>query len=156
MAKKPVGAGIRFYTDGSAARQIEVPQPKKKRSARLPRPKRQPRLRIYVDPLALCSIAVTGVLLVLMAVDVFQLTAAKSEEARLEQEVLRLHQENLRLEEEYRSGYDLAEIEKAALDMGMIPVEEAEQIPITVTVPVIQREPTRWERICDFFESLFA
>ena len=155
MAGKMEIQYVNFYIDGSTARQLEPKQPKKKR-ARLPRPVRQRRIRIYVDPLALCSIAVAVVMLVLMVAGLSQMQASYTREAELEQYVSQLQGENAGLRATYEAGYDLEEVEKLALYMGMVPAQSVEQVPITVTMPETVEEPTLWEKISTFFGELFA
>lgn len=154
MARKPDIEYIRFYTDGSAARQIEF-QPQRKKS-RLPKVRKQKKQVVYIDPLALCGIVVSVVMLVLMTVGTVQLLVAHEQQEMLEQYVETLQQRNVELTEKYEAGYDLQTVEKAALSMGLIPAEQAEVITISVSRPEPVEEITVWNRITAFFEDIFA
>lgn len=147
---------IVFYTDGSAARQLEPELPQRRKS-RLPKMRRRRQPVVYYDPVALCSLAVTALMFVLIIAGIATLWFANMQAVQMEQYVIELSQENAQLQKEYDSGYDLEEIRKEALAMGMIPKEEAETITIHVQVPEpIPAEPSVWERMWTFFTSLFA
>ena len=145
---------IRLYTDGSAARKLEVPsvikqQPRRKRKA-------QKKIILHVDPVAILGLAVAAVMLILMLTGVSELRAAQQKTAQMEQYVVSLEQNNAQLEESYHSGYDIDEVEKMALALGMVPQEEAEQVTMQVTP--IQEEQTGsvWTNIWTFLTGLFA
>lgn len=154
MARKPDVEYIRFYTDGSAAHQIEI-LPRRKKS-RLPKVRKEKKRVLYVDPLALGGIVVSVVMLVLMLVGTVQLFVAHEQEQRMAQYVEMLQQRNGELTQTYESGYDLQTVEKAALSMGMIPVEQAQTITIVLPQPEPVEEVTLWSRISAFFEDIFA
>ncbi len=157
MANKTDVRYIQFYTDGSAARQItHTPSPKKKRQAK---PVRQPvkKLTLNIDPLAICGIVVAAVMLVLMLVGLADMRSAQREAEQMARYVAELEAENNYLTETYAAGYDPAEIERQARQLGMIPAGEAERIPIPVAaVPEEVPEETLWQRIRAFFTELFA
>lgn len=145
---------IRLYTDGSAARKLEVPsvikqQPRRKRKA-------QKKIILHVDPVAILGLAVAAVMLILMLTGVSELRAAQQKTAQMEQYVVSLEQNNAQLEESYHSGYDIDEVEKMALALGMVPQEDAEQVTMQVTP--IQEEQTGsvWTNIWTFLTGLFA
>jgi hypothetical protein len=147
---------IQFYTDGSAARKIEPEQPVKRKS-RLPKMRRRRQPVIYYDPVALCSLAVTAVMFVLLVVGVANLCIANVQANQMAQYVTQLHQQNAQLRREYESGYDLESVRQDALAMGMIPKEEAQTISIDVSIPEpAPVEPAFWEQVWTFFRSLFA
>lgn len=157
MAEKTKIQYINFYTDGSAARQYELPRkPEKQENAPQAKPRRKRRV-VYVDPLALGSIAVSVVMFVLMAVGVVQMYTIHTQQQELKAQVAQLYTQNQALEEEYRAGIDLEEIRESALALGMIPAEQAQQVTIWVERPVeIPEELTFWEEIMAFFSGLFA
>ena len=159
MGKKHDILYVNFYTGGSAAHKIELAPPRPSYPEPTPAPKARPRQRIvvHVDPLALVSIAVSAVMLVLMAVGMLTLTEAHAQETRIAASIQTLEAENARLQAEFDEKYDPAAIEEVALALGMIPVEQAEHRTIQV-VPVeeIPEEPTFWEQLQDFFGGLFA
>lgn len=159
MARQPDIQYVRFRynTDGSAARKPEpeivrkkaVPQPKPRASA----PQRS---ATRVDPVSLVAMVVAAVMLVAMAVGLINLAVTKAKAEGMEQYVTQLRAENTQLRQEYVSGYDLADIEKQALAMGMIPIEDAEHVYIQVEVPQADPEPTFWEEVGLFFTELFG
>ena len=155
MAYKPDIRYIQFYTDGSAARQLQ-PAPQKKHKYALPKAPRQEQRIVCVDPLALGGIVVSVIMLVLMLLGAVELFTLRSQTHQMESYVSYLTQENARLEAEYEAGYDLEDIEAIAHSMGLVP---AEQNTITVSMPprdsaVLQ--PTLWEKMSAFFRGLFA
>ena len=122
---------IQFYTDGSAARQLEPKvQPKKK--LQQPRRKHQKKIVLHVDLLAVTGILVACVMLIMMLSGMVALNKINSEIDRLESYLTELENENLQLHQTYRAGYDLDQIREAALEMGMIPAARA----VTVSLPV--------------------
>ena len=110
---------------------------------------------MHVDPLALGGILVSAVMLILMVVGIFTLRNARQELHTVQEQVSTLQSQNLQLEEDYRSRYDLETVKEAALGLGMIPVEEAQHITISVSAEEFQ-ENTLWERINIFLDGLFA
>ncbi len=155
MAQKNDIQYVQYYIGGSAAPKYAPDKPKKK----APRHRRmlQKQTVIRVDPLALCSIAVAGVLLLAMLVGMIALQvenrAARQEVQRLEQ----LQLQNAELQQTYADGYDLEQIRGLAVAMGMIPAEQAGRVEISVEqAPPPPPEPSTWERICTFFAELFA
>ena len=145
-----------FYTDGSAARQLEPELPQKQPS-RLPKRRKRKQSVLYYDPVALCSLVVTVVMLVLLVAGVVQLYQAGNEADQLEQHVIQLRQENELLRKEYESGYDLDAIREDALAMGMIPKEQAQTITIEMELPEpAPEEASVLEQVWTFLTSLFA
>ena len=102
------------------------------------------------------GIAIALVLLVLLGVGFVRLQTAQAEAKALEDYVVSLQEKNDRLYAEYSAGYDLAEIEKIALAMGMVPSSQVPHISMDVTVPQQEAEPTAWENFCAFLTGLFA
>ena len=75
----------------------------------------------------------------------------------LQSQALQLQQENAELSARYAEGYDLKNVEKTALALGMIPAEQAAHVPLPATVPEQETQPlTLWERIGTFLTGLFA
>ena len=156
MARKSEIRYIRYYTDGSAARQME-PKPRTKRQ-KVPKPRTRQRqeLVIRVDPLAVCAIVVAAVLLVLLVVGAVQLNSAKQQRKAMAAYVAGLEMENASLQRTYEEGYDLEQVEKMALDLGLVPASQVQTVEISVDAPEPAPEPTFWQRILDFFGDLFA
>ena len=154
MARKPDIQYVRYYTDGSAARQVAPLSSVKK--ALLPKPRRLKRRNVYIDPVATLGIVVAVCMLVMMAVGIFQFRAAQQEVLALEQYVQRLETENQTLTDTYEAGIDIAEVERSALALGMIPKEQAQQVTIQLSAPPAAEPVSVWERIGMFLTGLFA
>lgn len=154
MAQKPQIQYVRYYTDGSAARQVAPLSSVKK--VLLPKARPIKRRNVYIDPVATLGIIVAVCMLVTMAVGIFQFRAAQQEAAALERYVQQLETKNQTLTDTYEAGIDLSEVERVALALGMIPKEEAQQVTIHLSAPPVPEEPGVWERIGMFFAGLFA
>ena len=159
MGKKHDILYVNFYTGGSAAHKIELtpPQPKQPEPVAAPKPRPRKRTVVYVDPLAMASILVSAVLMVLMVVGMMTLTEAHTQEARMEDYVQSLQEQNALLQAEFDENYDPEAVEKAALALGMVPVDQVEHR--TIRVPAMEEpvaEPTFWEQVQAFFTGLFA
>lgn len=155
MARKPDIQYIRYYTDGSAARQLEPKLPKRKKTSS-PKVRRQKVRVIHVDPLALGGIVVSAMMLIMMIVGSVQLYTVRQQEQQMRSYVSSLQVENAQLHDTYETGYDIEAYEKAALAMGMVPIEDTTRITIFVSEPEVVAEPTLWEQIWVFFTGLFA
>ena len=155
MAQRTAIQYVQFYTAGSAARKIEIATPKK--TARKPRVAKQTKIIIPIDPLALAGTITALVLLILMVVGVFQVQTAREKNIQMAQYVETLKTEQAMLQNEYASGYDLQQVEKTALALGMVPAEQAQQIPIRMDTPQ-EEQPAEgfWESVTAFLTGLFA
>lgn len=154
MARGPEVQYIRYYTDGSAARQLEPALPKKRRP--LPKTKKQYRHTLYIQPMAIAGLLLSAVLLVMMAVGYTELRHAQRQEEAMEKYVQQLKSQNAIDRAEYEETLDIEEIERSALALGMIPQEQAQQMVITVEMPQQQETPGFWQQTITFLESLFA
>lgn len=155
MARYPDVRYVQFYTAGSAARKLEIPTPFK--TERKPKVRKQSKAVVRIDPLAALGVATAAVMLILMLVGLVRLQAAKQEYAVMEQYVESLQAENKTLQQAYDSGYDIEEVERTALALGMVPAEQVQQIPIQVSV--VETEPETvgfWDRVSAFLTGLFA
>jgi len=137
------------------AYQLEAPE-RKKKQVKLPKMRRQKKTVIALDPVAIGGIVVAAAMLVLLLVGFVRLQDAREEVKQLQNYVSSLQQENATLQNTYASGYDLNEIEKIALAMGLVPSSEVTQISVSVTVPHVEPEPTVWESFYAFLTGLFA
>ena len=161
MVRKPdieyVG---KFYVYGSEAKKLAPEEKTRKARTILPLERLESIQQIRLDPVALLGIAVAVVMVVTMVIGAVNIRNAWQEYETMQNYVADLQQENVTLQWKYRNGYDLAEIEAAALALGMVPAEEVPHIQLTVTVPVVQEEPTRWEAFREyvewFIDGLFA
>ena len=150
-----------YYTAGTAAKKVAVEaEPKQKKPLPLFEPlmmaEPDQKVVVKIDPLSVAATLVAVVLVVMMVVSLFQYSAAYQRNVELQEYVYALSDENVRLEQEYKSGFDLAEIEAQALALGMIPIEEAQTIQVDTSVPARAAEPTRWERLQLFMSELLA
>ena len=111
-----------------------------------------------MDPVAILGFVVAVSMLILMAVGITQLNAARLEVATLERYVSQLNAEHAELLATYRESVDLEAVRTKALDMGMVPAEEIPQSNIYVTIPQIEivEETTLWEKTTTFLAGLFA
>ena len=153
MASKQEIRYIQYYV-GSAAPKLIPQQPKKKKSA-LPKEYKQQSYTIRVDPLALGGIVVSAVMLVLMLVGLVQLHSAKQELAQMASYVETLQETNNERKVTFAEKCDLDAVEKAALEMGMIPMEEAQRMTISVPQEEV-RQTTFWDRVGVFLDGLLA
>lgn len=147
---------IRLYTDGSAALKLEPAVSQNKPNLNR-RPYKVKCKKIYVDPVAILSIAVAVCMLVMMCVGFAQLGQAKKQVAVMEAYVDRLQAENERLTMQYQEGYNLEEVRQTALEMNMIPAEQAQYV--LIEIPAEPEQPTQvslWERLGTFLTGLFA
>ena len=133
MTRKPDIQYVRCYTDGSSAKALQF-FPRKTKTA-LPRKKKQKAIVIKLDPLAYLGILVSAIMLVLIVVNCVQLSALEKETDAMCAYVDVLKEENARLADTYANGYDLMDIKKKALAMGMVPVEDVRHISISVDMP---------------------
>ena len=158
MGKKPdIQYVTQFYIHGSEAPALQ-PHPQWRRQNRASAPRAVParKIRIPVDPIAICGIAVAVVMVVLMAVGVMQyMNTCRRYEAMYDQ-VIDLQNQNITLERDFRSGYDLEDIQEKALSLGMVSIDQAEVITISEYVPVEEPEVTLWDDITWFLKGLFA
>ncbi len=145
---------IRFDTVGSAARKAAPVTSVKK--AILPKPRKQKRRVVYVDPVATLGILVAVCMLIMMTVGIVEFLSVRQEAIWMEQYVAQLSSRNEDLSQTYESGYDLESIEKSALALGMVPKDQVETIHIQVTVPEKMETMTVWDRIGIFLAGLFA
>ncbi len=148
MVRKPDVQYIRFVTDGSSARKL-LPQVLRSRTT-LPKARRRTVWVLHVDPLALVGIVLSAVMLVLLAVNCVQLASLQADADAMSAYVDRLESENARLQATYDRGYDLEDVRRKALALGMVPVEQVRRIQVEVTAPV-EEEPQKdlWAVLTD-------
>ena len=146
---------VRFYTNGSAARKIETMEPKKAVAVK-PKARKQKRIVLCIDPVAVAGIVVAAVMLVLMFVGVVQLQAARQEAVVMEQYVSDLQVRNAALQSDYEAGYDLEAVEEMALALGMVPKAQVQSIPIQVSQTEQEIQLNFWDRVTTFITGLFA
>ena len=157
MPRKPEIQYIgQFYVHGSEAKKVEVQQTPRKTKAQLPKQQVRQVRQISVDPVAICGMAVAVILAVVMIFGASQIGDAWEGYETMAGYASDLRYENIRLTRQYRGMYDLEDIRVAAETLGMIPVEQAQTMALTVTMPVPDPEPTLWEQVSWFLKGLFA
>ena len=107
------------------------------------------------------SVFVTAVvMLAVMLSSMVLLKNAKAETMAMEQYVAQLREENAALQNEHEAGYDIKEVERTALALGMIPAEQAQHITLEKNpAPAVQLEaekPDTWDWIYTLLTGLFA
>ena len=159
MARQPDIQYVRFYTDGSAARKIELQPEKKKNKVTLPqrpRVRKEKKMVIHVDPISMFAVLVAGVMLIAMVVGMMQLGSINADADTMENYVAELQSENTQLRAEYESGYDLQDVEQKALEMGLVPIDQVEHVTIELPETPVEEEPSFWENVGAFFCELFG
>lgn len=154
MERKPEIQYIRYYTDGSAARKLELMPAKKEKPVQKKR-KIQVK-KIYIDPLPVAGILLSCVLLICMIVGMTELTALWESREQMQTYVDTLREENTKLETDYREDLDMEHVEKMALSMGMIPYESAQHISVQMPQHGQTQQPGFWENVAHFLAGLFA
>lgn len=155
MARQVDVRYIRLYTDGTAARKLETARPAAKTT--LPKKaKKQKKIVIHIDPVAVLGIITAVVMLVIMTASMFMLQDAQNRATVMEQKANALREENQALLAEYEAGYDLEEVERTALALGMVPSNQVQHIHLDVQIPQTPKEATTWDQITAFLAGLFA
>ena len=113
-----------FYVYGSEVQAEKKKQQKKNQLPKIPKPTREH--YIYIDPAAVCGIAVAAVMLVVLS---------------------SVRRENARLEHQYRTGLDIDAVRDRAESLGMVDAAEAEHTSLRVTVPERAKEESLWDRV---------
>ena len=157
MAQKPEIQYIgQFYIHGSEAKELARKNEQKKAKTELPLHRFQRVRKVYVDPLAICSLMIAAVMIVGMVAGMLSLQTAWEELDTARMYVSELETRNSVLTAQYRSGYDLETVRSAAIAMGMVPASEVQTVKLNVTVPEVQPEPTLVDDILWFLNGLFA
>lgn len=157
MVKKPEIQYIdKFYVHGSEARVLELKPKRRIIRTVLPLSVPDHTIKIGIDPVAICGIAVAVALLVALVLGTVQYVQVCREYRAMMDYVVSVQNENVELRESYRSQVDLAAVEERALELGMIPIEMADRITIKVDKPVVEPEETIWDEIEWFCKGLFA
>lgn len=155
MARQPDVKYINAYVSGTTAYKMEPLQPGK-RQVRLPRQKKRRALVIRLDPVAIFGAVAALVMAVFLLVGGVQLGFVRHEAQVLEGYVSALQQENQQLQDTYSESYDLDEIRRIAIAMGMVPMSQVQVVEVPVIIPQIPPQPTPWESFRTFVAELFA
>ena len=157
MAAKPEIQYVgQFYVYGSEAKKLEPKRQEQRKKAVRPQAQAEQVMVISIDPVALIGLAVAVVMLVCLVVSALQIVDTWKEFDTVSKYMAQLKQENAALEHEYANGYDIVEVESAALALGMIPATEANTIVLSVSIPQPEPEPSAWAEFVWFMEGLFA
>ena len=157
MVRKPDIQYIdKFYVHGSEARVLELKPQKKKAKTVLPKFYPNKETVVRIDALSMCAIAVALSMVVLMVVGCFQLKASYERYEIMSDYVISLQNENVKLSEKYYAGFDPVDIGWKAHALGMIPMEEAQTMTISVTIPEEEPAPSLWEDMVWFLKGLLA
>ncbi len=145
-----------FYVYGSEARVPERKKEQRRSKTKLPEVRAKQVRKIAVEPVALGGILVAAALLAVMIVGVLGLYSDWEDYAQMRTYVSQLKQENAQLDQTFRESYDLEQVKIRAEAMGLIPMEEADTMPITVQIPEPQPQPSFWDDLIWFCKGLFA
>ncbi len=125
---------VRYYSAGSEAYKLEPNQPVRNQSAKKKAHKAAPRpaeiRQLSIDPLALVAICLTVVMVVLMFVGYTRLQEAQAQLQQMENHIQYLENEKQELTAYFESGYDLEAVRKAALSLGMVPIESVDHYKV--------------------------
>ena len=125
---------VQYYTSGTAAKKLAPVIPL--RTPALPRTKtKQKRIKIYLDPVALFGTVVAVSMLISVLVGFSALQTEQKKVATMVDYVETLRIENESLRTQYEGKCDLAEIEEAALALGMVPKENVSHTVIHLELP---------------------
>lgn len=153
MDQKPVIQYVgQFYVYGSEAK---APEKKLERvKSLLPKPKLDKERKIYVDPVAMCGIAVAVIMLVVLAVGAVNLERSWKEYNAISNYLSEIKRENAQLDHSYRTTFDLETIAQEAEALGLVPMDEIPRYSVSVTVPQPKRENSAWEDFVWFITGL--
>ncbi len=145
-----------FYVHGSEAKKLEPKKERRVPKTMLPLERLRKREKIYLDPVALVSIAVAVVMVVTMALGALRLREDWTEYYATSNYLSYLNRENARLERVYRNSFDLEEIRSKALALGLMPREEAETRSVPLVLPVQEPEESWLDQLRVFWDGLWA
>lgn len=130
---------VRYYSAGTEAYQLEPKTPQRNTAERPKVHKTAPQKvqvrEICIDPLALIAICLTVVMVALMFVGFSHLQAAQAELQQMEQYLQWLETEKQELTAYFDAGYNPEAVRKAALSLGMIPIEEVDHWDVPMDAP---------------------
>ena len=153
MAQKPEIQYVeRFYIYGSEA---PVPAEKTENEENVQKKEHLHVKKVYVDLSAILWTLAAVVLMTTMILSGVHLTRMNAEKELMQDYVSFLQMRNSTLQHNYRIGYNLEEIEKQALELGLVPEDQVETRYIRVSVPEHEEKWTVLGNIKWFFEGLF-
>lgn len=142
-----------FYVFGSEApKQEPKPQPRAKR----PKLRLERFQKIYIDPIALCGVAVVIVMLGLLISGAYQLRDTRIAYDQMKTQLSTLKRENAQLSHTYRTSYDLEDIREQAEKIGMVDAEQVERFTVFLSVPKQEEKPSAWDDFLWLLSGLFS
>lgn len=156
MARQADIQYVEYPVDGTAARKLQR-QNQHQSAAPVYARRRAQRKVIAVDPVAICGIVLSVVMLFAMVIGLAEYRHSLQQTRQMSAHVQQLQQENFQLQQNYQAGYDLEEIERIALEAGMVPAENVERVRISMQTP--EEEDTRmsfWDTLATFLVGIFA
>ena len=158
MAQKPYKHNIeyiqKYYSYGSEAKVLEIKPVYEEEPVVVPKKKREPVTNLCIDPLALCALMLSVVMLLMMITAFVQFRIDCQDHAVMTKYVNQLREDNILLHQSYNARVDLERIETMATALGMIPIDQAQTIRIKVEVPQPEPEPTVIDDIIWFLSGL--
>lgn len=158
MALQPDIQYVNLYNfDGNAARKVQRQPAKKATAAPKAQPKRAKRKVIAVDPVAICGIVVSVVLMVMMLSAYAQFNACQDRNRQMQDYLSSLQLENAQLQQDFDNKIDMEYVEEVAGALGMVPSADANEIQIEVRLPEAPNQQMNlWQSITTFLSGLFA
>lgn len=156
MARQADIQYVEYPVDGTAARKVER-QIQHQSAAPVYARRRAGRKVIAVDPVAICGIVLSVVMLFAMVIGLVEYRHSLQQTRQMNAHVRQLQQENFELQQTYKAGFDLEEIERIALEAGMVSTENVERVKISMQTPA--EESTRmsfWDTLTSFLTGIFA
>ena len=141
-----------FYVHGSEAKELARQEQQNKAKNMLPLERLRNIQVVFLDPVALFGLAVAVFMAVTMVLGAINIGNAWKEYEGMQKYLTGLKAKNAQLSVDYARGYDLEAVESAAIALGMVPKSDLTTIPVRVTVPVVEEEPTAWEEFVDYIE----
>lgn len=126
MAAKSEVKYIRYYTAGSAAREIAPLAPQ--RTQPVPKVRKARKILIYIDPVAIVGVVTAVFMMICMAIGLVRLNSLQAQAAAMNDYVLQLEMENADMDRQYHESYNLADIEQTAIALGMVPAQQVTHI----------------------------
>ncbi len=146
----------KYYVHGSEAKVIEFAPNKRTPQTTLPKPLREKKISIEIDPVAVCGLVVAVVMLIVMAVGLVDFRAACEENRIVSEKLQELRDDNVMKQYTYYTKLDMEYVEDSAKAMGMVSASEAPVIAITVSVPEAEEAYTPWGDFLWSLSCLFA
>ena len=148
MARQPEIRYIRYYSEGSAARQIAPASYQKNRTAAQVARRPVKQTVIEIDPLATLALVVAVVMVIMMLVGWNKLSVARQQQEQMTAYVTQLEQQKEELTAYFESGYSLETVEQAALALGLVPADQVRHVQIRVPEQQIApAEQLSWQDI---------